>query len=51
MVVPYPFSKALYLYGTPVLVPRDANIEAERQRIERILNELADEAELLVNTK
>jgi lysophospholipid acyltransferase (LPLAT)-like uncharacterized protein len=45
MVVPYPFSKALFLYGEPILVPRDADIHEWRQRIEDKMNELADEAE------
>ncbi len=45
MIVPYPFTKALFLYGTPLLVPRDGDIEEWRQVVERKMNELADEAE------
>ena len=48
MVVPYPFSKALFLYGARVLVPRDADVEAWRERLEREMNDLADEAERLI---
>ena len=48
MVVPYPFSKALFLYGEPLHVPRDGDVEEWRERVERTLNDLADEAERLV---
>ena len=51
MVVPYPFSKALFLYGEPMLVPRDGDVEEWRQRVERAMNDLADEAEQLVNER
>ena len=49
MVVPLPFSRALYLYGAPMLVPRDGDTEEWRQRLEVTMNELADDAERLVN--
>ncbi|MFP5246988.1 MAG: hypothetical protein ACLGH0_09875 [Thermoanaerobaculia bacterium] len=39
----------LYLYGAPIVVPRDADIEEWRARVERTMNELAGEAERLVN--
>jgi len=45
MVVPYPFTEALFLYGDPITVPRDANVAEERARIERVMNVLADTAE------
>ena len=45
MVVPLPFSKVLFLYGTPIHVPRDGAVEEWRGRIEETLNELADRAE------
>jgi lysophospholipid acyltransferase (LPLAT)-like uncharacterized protein len=48
MVVPVPFSKALFLYGEPLHVPRDGNVEEWRQRVERVMNDLADEAEKLM---
>ncbi len=49
MVVPLPFTRAVYLYGTPVFVPRDGDTEEWRRRLEEAMNELADEAERLVN--
>ena len=45
MVVPYPFSRAIYLYGEPIHVPRDGNEEEWRAKIEQALNDLANEAE------
>ena len=51
MVVPYPFSKVLFLYGEPVRVPRDGDVEEWRQRVERQMNDLADEAEKLVEER
>jgi lysophospholipid acyltransferase (LPLAT)-like uncharacterized protein len=44
-VVPLPFSKALFLYGDPILVPRDGDVEGWRVKIEQALNALAGEAE------
>lgn len=49
MVVPMPFSRALFLYGPPVSIARGADVEEARERLERTMNELADEAERLVN--
>lgn len=51
MVVPYPFSRALFLYGPPLHVPRDADVEEWRLTIEQNMNALAAEAERLVNDK
>ena len=48
MVVPLPFSSAVFVYGTPIQVPRDGELEEWRGRVERAMNELADEAERLV---
>jgi len=45
MVVPYPFTRALFLYGEPIVVPRDGNVEEWRAEIERRMNALAEEAE------
>ena len=44
-----PFSRALFLYGPPLVVPRGSDVEEARERVERAMNELADEAERLVN--
>jgi lysophospholipid acyltransferase (LPLAT)-like uncharacterized protein len=49
MVIPYPFSKALYLYGEPLVVPRDADAEEWRLKLEQTLNALAEDAERMVN--
>ncbi|HXG58230.1 MAG TPA: hypothetical protein VNL91_04335 [Thermoanaerobaculia bacterium] len=45
MVVPLPFSKAIFVYGEPVRIARDEDVEQARIRVERALNALADEAE------
>ena len=45
MIVPRPFSPAIFLYGDPIAVPRDGDVEEWRGRVERAMNELADEAE------
>lgn len=44
-IVPIPFSKAIFLYGEPMLVPRHGDVEEWRLTIERAMNDLADEAE------
>ena len=45
MVVPWPFTRAIYVYGEPIHVPRDADVEEWRVRVEQALNALADRAE------
>jgi lysophospholipid acyltransferase (LPLAT)-like uncharacterized protein len=45
MVVAHPFSRAIYVYGEPMHVPRDGDVEEWRLRVEAALNELADQAE------
>jgi lysophospholipid acyltransferase (LPLAT)-like uncharacterized protein len=44
-IVPRPFSKAIYLYGSPIFVPRDGDVEEWRLKIEQAMNALAEEAE------
>ena len=44
-IVPMPFSRALYVYGEPIVVPRDGDAETWRVAIEIAMNALADEAE------
>lgn len=44
-ILPIPFSKAIFLYGSPIAVPRDGDVEEWRLKIELALNELAEEAE------
>ena len=45
MVVPYPFTRAIFVYGEPISVPREANTEEWRVKIERAMNELSDRAD------
>ncbi len=45
MVVPYPFTRAIFLYGEPIVVPRDGDPQDWRLRVEQAMNALADEAE------
>ena len=45
MVIPIPFSRALFLYGEPIVVPRDGAMEEWRRTIETRMNALADDAE------
>jgi len=49
MVLPLPFTRALYLYGAPLFVPRDGDTEEWRLRLEEAMNKLADDAERLIN--
>ena len=46
--IPHPFTRALFVYGEPIFVPRrltDDEAEAMRKTIEDRLNELADGTE------
>ncbi len=45
MVVPLPFSRAIFLYGPKIVVPRDGDVEEWRGQVERAMNELSDRAE------
>jgi len=50
-MLPWPFARAVILYGEPIVVARDAAPEAQeqaRQRIEEALDEITDEADRLV---
>ena len=47
-MVPYPFSRGLFLYGSPLWVSResdDTSLEAARLELETVLNRLTDQAE------
>ena len=46
MVVPAPFSRAIFLYGDPIVVPRNGDVEESRQLLERALNALERDAEV-----
>lgn len=48
MVVPKPFTRAVYVYGEPIVVPRRADIEPYRLQLEESMNALVEEAERLV---
>jgi hypothetical protein len=45
MIVPLPFSRAIYLYGDSIEVPRRGDVEEWRARVEHALNDLAATAE------
>ena len=45
MIAPLPLSRVIYLYGEPMTVPRHADIEGWRSKLETDMNTLADEAE------
>jgi hypothetical protein len=45
MVVPLPFTRAIFLYGEPIVVPRHGDVEEWRNTVEVRMNALADEAE------
>lgn len=51
MVVPYPFSRSVFVYGEPLRVPRKADIDEWRLKVEETMNALAGEAERLVNER
>jgi lysophospholipid acyltransferase (LPLAT)-like uncharacterized protein len=47
-MVPYPFSRGLFLYGNPLWVSREADessLEKTRLELETVLNRLTDQAE------
>ena len=46
MVVPMPFTRAIFLYGDPIVVPRDGDVEEWRARVESALNALERHAEV-----
>ncbi|HEX9163675.1 MAG TPA: hypothetical protein VF980_18350 [Thermoanaerobaculia bacterium] len=45
MVVPLPFTRAIFVYGEPFQIPRDGDVEEWRVRVEQSMNDLADRAE------
>jgi lysophospholipid acyltransferase (LPLAT)-like uncharacterized protein len=47
-LVPRPFARGLFVYGAPILVPRDADeagLEAARIEVEKSLNEVTERAD------
>jgi lysophospholipid acyltransferase (LPLAT)-like uncharacterized protein len=51
MVVPLPFSQAVFLYGDPISIARDDDVEAARVRVEQAMNTLAEKAERYFNER
>lgn len=50
-MVPYPFSRGLFIYGRPLWVPREADdpmLETFRVELETSLNQLTDQAEVIM---
>jgi len=50
-MVPFPFSKGVFLYGPPIWIAREADatvLEEARVALETTLNRLTDEAEQAV---
>lgn len=45
MVIPYPFTRAAFLYGDPITIARDESVEAARSRVEHAMNALAERAD------
>jgi lysophospholipid acyltransferase (LPLAT)-like uncharacterized protein len=53
-MVPFPFSRGVFLYGNPLWVSREADNEAlepARLELETVLNRLTAEAEEAVNVE
>ena len=48
MVVPLPFSRVVFVYGEPIEIPRDGDVDEWGKVVERKMNELADDAETRV---
>lgn len=50
-IIPLPFSRGIYLWGSPITVPRNANtelLEAKRLELENELNRICDTADGMV---
>ena len=45
MIVPIPFTRAAFLYGDPIEVMRNEDVETARLRVERSMNALAERAD------
>lgn len=44
MILPLPFSRAVFLYGDPIAISRHEDVEVARKKVENALNALADRA-------
>jgi lysophospholipid acyltransferase (LPLAT)-like uncharacterized protein len=47
MVIPMPFTRAVFLYGDPISISRNEAVEQARLRLEQAMNALAEQAERL----
>jgi lysophospholipid acyltransferase (LPLAT)-like uncharacterized protein len=45
MMIPRPLTRGVFVYGEPLVVPRDGDVEEWRLKIETAMNDLADQAE------
>ena len=43
--MPFPLSRAIFVYGDPIEVPRRGDVQEWRARVEQVLNDLAALAE------
>ena len=53
-MVPLPWSRGLFLWGSPLWIPREADgqeLEARRVELETALNRITAEADEAVNTE
>ncbi len=48
--MPYPFGRAVFLYGDPIRVPRDAG-DADRDRLQELLQAELDRVTDLADTR
>lgn len=46
--LPYPFARGVFIWGEPIAVPRDCDVEETRRRIEDILNAQMEQADRMV---
>jgi lysophospholipid acyltransferase (LPLAT)-like uncharacterized protein len=49
-MIPYPFSKGIYIWGDPIFVPREAapeESELKRKELEDALNRITQQADRL----
>lgn len=46
-MIPYPFSRVIFIAGAPIMIDREANTETMRQRIESVMNSLTAQADEL----
>jgi lysophospholipid acyltransferase (LPLAT)-like uncharacterized protein len=53
-MVPFPWSRGLFLWGAPIYVPRELDesaLEVKRLELETVLNRMTAEADRAVNSE